>query len=96
MDYISINYATVKKKEPDFQALKPFFNWLPTNVVKNAFTPSTQYARTPMSTILKKNYESLFPALNIKCRNEPVAINTVYGKTPAIDDRSTSTYFLLG
>ena len=52
---------------------------------------STQCTRTSASTILKKTFKSLFPALNVKRRFEPVATNTIYSDTPAIDDGSAYT-----
>ena len=39
-----------------------------------------------MSTILKKNYKSLFLALNVKRCDKPAVTNTVYSDTLAIDD----------
>ena len=62
---------------------------MPANVIKKIFEFSTQHARTPMSTILKKTFKSPFPALNVKCRSEPVAINTIYSDTSAINISST-------
>ena len=37
----------------------------------------------------KKTYHSPFPAFNLKFRSEPVATDTVYSDTPAVDDGST-------
>ena len=39
-----------------------------------------------MSVILKKHYKSPFPAMNVTQRDEPVAVDTVYSDTLAIDD----------
>ena len=86
----------VEKKEPDYESLKPYFNWAPTNVIKKTFKLTTQYARTPASTILKKNFKSPFPAFNVKRRHEPVATDTIYSNTPAIDDGSTSAQIFVG
>jgi len=41
------------------------FGWLPTDVIQQTFAVTTQYARLPMSTLLKKWYKSPFPALNV-------------------------------
>ena len=95
VDYVQVNYATMEKKEPNFKVLRPYFNWMPTNIIKKTFQYSTQYARTPMSTILKKNYKSPFPALNVKHRDEPVATDTVYSDTPSIDDGAMSAEIFL-
>ena len=41
-----------------------------------------------MATMLKKHCKSPFPALNVSRRNEPVATDTVYSDTPAINNGS--------
>jgi len=86
----------VKKREPDYEALRPMFGWLPTDTIKRTFAVTTQFARIPMSTILKKHYKSPFPALNVHRREEPIATDTVYSDTPAIDDGSTSAQIFVG
>jgi hypothetical protein len=53
------------KNQQDFAQLHPNFAWLPENVVKESFKNTTQYARMPMSTVLKKHYKSPFPALKM-------------------------------
>jgi hypothetical protein len=40
--------------EPDFRQLRPRFGWLPIDAIKKTFECTTQLARMPMSTILKK------------------------------------------
>jgi hypothetical protein len=39
-------------KAPDYEAMRPFLGWLPTDIVKATFERTTQYARMPMSTFL--------------------------------------------
>jgi hypothetical protein len=68
----------------DFEALRPFFGWLPIDLVKKTFGVTTQYACMPMKTVLKKHFKSPNPALNIHRRNEAVATNTVYSDVPAL------------
>ena len=96
VDYYSCLETSVKKRQPDYSLLKPYFSWLPTDIIKKTFSSTTQYARTPMSTVLKKNFKSPFPALNVSRRNEPVATDTVYSDTPAVDDGSTSAQIFVG
>ena len=50
----------------------------------------------PMGTYLKKRYKSPFPACNVHRRNEPVATDTVYSDTPAIDSGITAAQFFVG
>jgi hypothetical protein len=68
----------VKTKEPTYGALHTFFGWLPIDINKRTFAATTQYARIPMRTTLKKHYKSPFPAMNVHRRDEPVATDTVY------------------
>ena len=44
----------------------------------------------------KKAYKSVFPAANVKRRNEAVATDTFFSDTPAIDDGATCTQFYVG
>src|SRR5688500_13607268 len=49
-----------------------------------------------MGTYLKKRYKSPFPACNVQRHDEPVATDTVYSDTPAIDSRITAAQFFVG
>jgi hypothetical protein len=42
------------KREPDFQKLRPMFGWLSTDIIQRTFKHTTQYARLPTATMLKK------------------------------------------
>ena len=65
-------------------------------MINKTFQLSTQHTKTPESSVMKKTYSSPFPALNIKRRSESVATNTVYSKTPEIDDGSTCAQLFIG
>jgi hypothetical protein len=69
-----------------------------TKTIKKTFEQTTQYAsRMPNGTILKKHYyKSPFPALNVQRRDEPVATDTVYSDTPAIDGGETCAQIFVG
>jgi hypothetical protein len=67
-----------------------------TKTIKKTFEQTTQYARMPHGTILKKHYKSPFPALNVQRRDEPVATDTVYSSTPAIDGGETCAKIFVG
>jgi hypothetical protein len=86
----------IKNKSPDYEALRPFFGWLPTDVVKKTFEVTTQYACMPMSFVLKKRYKSPHPALNIHRRNKDVATDTVFSDTPAIYGGETCAQIFYG
>ena len=88
--------VTTTQHQPNYSSLRPFFAWLPTNIVQLTFKNTTQHAKTSISTILKKHYKSPFPALNVHRRDEPVATDTIYSDTPTIDDGSKSAQFFVG
>jgi hypothetical protein len=87
---------TTKPKEPDYAIYRPNLCWLPVDTIKCTFKTTTQYARIPMSTFLRKHYKAPNPAFNVARRSEPVATDTVYADTPAIDSGATSAQFFVG
>ncbi len=86
----------VNKWVPNYQALMPMFGWLPADVIQQTFAVTTQYARLPMSTLLKKWYKSSFPALNVHRQDEPVAMDTIYSNSPAVDSGATIAQVFVG
>jgi hypothetical protein len=74
-----------KVRDPDYDKLGPLFGWMNTKTIKKTFEQTTQYARMPNGTILKRHYKSLFPALNVQRRDECIATDTVYSDAPDID-----------
>jgi hypothetical protein len=86
----------VMTSEPEYGQLRPRLGWLPIDAIKKTFERTTQFACMPMSTILKKQYKSLNPALNMCPRDEPVATDTIYSDTPAIDCSVTSAQLFIG
>jgi hypothetical protein len=82
--------------EPDYGQLRPRLSWLPVDAIKKTFERTTQHTCMPMSTILKKWYKSPNPALNVRPRDEPVATDTIYSDTPAIDCGITSAQLFVG
>jgi hypothetical protein len=69
----------------DYDALRPRFAWLPTDIIKKTFEVTTQYARMPLNTVLHKHFKSPNPAVNVRQRDEPVAMDTIQSDVPAID-----------
>jgi hypothetical protein len=82
--------------EPDYRQLCPRLSWLPIDAIKKTFKHTTQLACMPMSTILKIQYKSLNPALNVRPCDKPVATNTIYSDTLAIDCGITSAQLFVG
>ena len=86
----------IQDRQLDFANLRPHFGWLPADIVQRTFACTTQYARMPMSTVLKKHYKSPFPALNVHRRDEALATDTVYSDVPAIDSGVTIAQLFVG
>ena len=49
-----------------------------------------------MATLLKKYFKSLYPVCNVQRRQEPIATDTVYSDTPAIDNGSKVAQIFVG
>jgi hypothetical protein len=75
----------VSEAPHDYDALRPRFAWLPTDIIKKTFEVTTQYARMPLNTILRKHFKSPNPVVNIRRHDEPVAMDTIQSDVPAID-----------
>jgi hypothetical protein len=84
------------ENQQDFAPLCPNFAWLPENVVKETFKNTTQYARMPMSEVLKKHYKSQFPTFNVHRHEEALATATVYSDIPAVDSGVTIAQLFIG
>jgi hypothetical protein len=87
---------TFKVQAPDYDKLRPLFGWMPAKTIQKTFENTTQFARMPTGTILKKHYKSPYPALNVHRRDEPVATDTVFSDTPAIDGGETCAQIFVG
>ena len=86
----------VTTKEPNYETMRPLFAWLPVSIIKETFARTTQMARMPMSETLRNFFRSPYPAMNIPRRNEPVATDTIYSDTPAVDDGACSAQIFFG
>ena len=87
---------TVKDEPMDYEAMRPRFAWLPRNIIRKTFDVTTQLARIPHNTVLKKRYKSPNPALNVLRRNEASATDTIKCDTPAIDGGETYAQIFVG
>jgi len=65
-------------------------------VIKKTFAVTTQFARNAYRLPFRKHFKSHFPALNVHHWQEPVATDTVYADTPAIDDGATCAQIFVG
>lgn len=87
---------TTTTKSPDWTQLRPLFGWLSPDIIQKTFEHTTQYARLPTGTHLKRSFKSSNPALNVHRRKEPVACDIVYADVPAVDDGSTAAVIFVG
>ena len=46
--------TTSSSKKIQFDNLQPYFGWLPSDIIQQTFGITTQFARMPMSSVLKK------------------------------------------
>ena len=89
-------HIKVTGNKPNYDAPRPLFVWLPIDTIKKTFQLTTQYARISMSAIIKNHYKSLFPAMNVTRRDEPVATDNIYSDTLAIDDGCKQAHIFVG
>ena len=93
---LKLDPRTIAHRTPDYSTLRPFFGWLSSDIIKHTFERTTQYARLPSGTLLKRSFKSSNPALNVTRRNESVACDIVYSDVPAIDNGSTAAVIFTG
>jgi hemerythrin superfamily protein len=66
------------------------------DILQKMYEHTTQYARLPTGTMLKKAFRSPHPALNVYHRNEDVTCNIVYLDIPTIFNGSTAAVIFFG
>ena len=73
--------------EEDWKSLRPCFGWQSEQVIKNTYQVTSRFEGTiPQHDYLKKHFKS---------RN-PVATDTIFSDTPAINDGRTMAQFFVG
>jgi hypothetical protein len=65
--------------------LRPLLGWFPADTIERNFDATTRSARGRVSDTLQQHWWLRFPACNVKRRNEPVATDTVFSDTPAVN-----------
>ena len=86
----------IKPRAIDFERFRSKFAWQPVDIIKRTFENTTQFYRSTATPSMKQRYKSPFPACNVHRRSEPVATDTIYSDTPAIDSGVTSAQFFVG
>ena len=86
----------IKPRAVDYQKYQSKFAFLPADIIKHTFEKTTQFYRSTVTPAMKTRYKSPFPACNVHRRSEPVATDTIYSDTPAIDCGVTTAQFFVG
>ncbi|KAL7574030.1 hypothetical protein ACA910_015609 [Epithemia clementina (nom. ined.)] len=81
---------------PDYSKLHPFFGWSNEDTIRKTFEQTTQWAEAITTYPMHRHIKSRFPALNVRRREEPVATDTVFLDTPAVDNGSKMAQLFVG
>ena len=80
------NQHDVSPETPDYEKFRPYSGWVNVDTVQKTMEQSTEWGVSILNTFpMKKHLKSRNPALNIPRRHEPVATDTVFSDTPAVD-----------
>ena len=83
---IRSNQHVVNSDTPNYEKFRPYFSWVNIDTFQITMEQSTQWGVSIPNTFpMKKNLNSRNPTLNIPRRHEPVATDTVFSDTPAVD-----------
>ena len=80
------NQHVVNNDTPDYEKLRLYFGWVNIDTIQKTMEQSTQWGVSiPITFPMKKHLKFRNPALDIPRRHEPVATDTVFSNTPAVD-----------
>ena len=83
---IRSNLHVINNDTPDYEKLRLYFGGVNVDTVQKTMEQSTQWGVSIPNTFpMKKHLKSRNPALNIPRRHEPVATDTFFSDTPAVD-----------
>ena len=91
-----VNTVESKPSKRDYELLRPFFAWAPSETIRRTIAVTTQYARGRVSDTIRQHWKSRFPACNVHRRNEAVATDTVFSDTPAVDSGVKAAQIFIG
>ena len=72
--------------KPDYEALQPYFGWIPPERIKDTLKCTTQWYKMSQRYPLRKHFKTRFPAANVSRLHDTVATDTFFSDTPAYDD----------
>lgn len=82
----------------DFEALKPYFSWLPTKIIRHTFDNSTQYGYMPSSPDgnLFKRWKAPNPAMNVFRLHDDLLTDKIVCDTKALDCTHSDAQVFIG
>ena len=82
---------------PDYEKHRPYFGWVNADTVQKTIEQSTQWGVSVPNTFpMKKHLKSRNPAPIISRRHYPVATDTIFSDTPAVDSGVKQAQVLVG
>ena len=66
--------------------MRPYFGWVNSDIVKQTIDQTTQWGVALDSFPMKRHLKSRNPALRVPRRHAPVATDTIFSDTPAVDN----------
>jgi hypothetical protein len=80
----------------DYDKLRPYFLWKPTDLIKHTYENTTQYGRrrTDLGPTIRDTYRSPFPMFNVLRRHEPVATDTITSTVTAVGGFNCAQIFV--
>ena len=96
MSTTQANKHHVVSETPDYDKYRPHFGWVNTDTTRSTFECTTQWGVSIDISLMKRHLKSRNPALNVRCRHEAIATDTVYSDTPAVDSGAKHAQLFVG
>ena len=91
------NQHVVNNDTPDYEKLRLYFGWVNIDTIQKTMEQSTQWGVSiPITFPMKRHLKFRNPALDIPRRHEPVATDTVFSNTPAVDSSVKQAQVFVG
>ena len=91
-----VNKHVFQQTPVDYEKWRPFFGWVNLDIVKQTIDQTTQWGVALDSFPMKRHLKSRNPALNVPRRHEPVATDTIFSDTPAVDSGEKQSQVFVG
>ena len=87
----------VNNDTPDYEKLTSYFGWVNVDTLPKTIEQSSQWGVSIPNTFpMKKYLKSRNPVINITRRHEPVATDTIFSDTPALDSGIKQAQVIVG